>query len=216
MSSCNSRGHGSVDLFAVYDSYPDVAVAIVEGCRLHPASVPVEIIFNSSTGTAQGDTAVGAFPSILAQPLLIQSVDYVVERPNAYNGSIFKCQSDYYTAQVPYVDLTVNVDFGRSMPRYTISADFIPLSIFGSKFRARWPSGWFLDGYQGLKVSAKLTRQLEPDENPYRIVLTFNGWTLFCADQVFADCSSCSRGELRERFLAGVKKYQTDAGIVEG
>lgn len=193
-----------LDQLALY--YPEIAVLVAEGCRMLPVVIPVDLVFNSTTGLVIGSEATGSFPQVLSEPVVIQGITYVVERPNADNGSVLKGQQDYYTGLDPYVDTSIELVSSKVVPRYTINVGPTALPNLVSSWADCWPAGWLLEPFQNPLVTGRLTRDLEADENPYRVRLGFRGIQIDCLADIFRTCCAASRDELRARCLAGIKK----------
>jgi hypothetical protein len=186
--------------------YPEVAALIAEGCRALPLVMSVDLVWNDSTGIATGDEATGSFANVLSEPFLIQGITYVVERPNAFNGNVLKGDSDVKTGEDPYVDASIMLISSKVVPRYTIQVGATALPNITSRFEDFWPQGWLLEPLQNPLVTGRLTRDLEVDENPYRVRLGFRGLQIDCLADVFRTCCAAPRDDLRARCLAGIKK----------
>ena len=185
--------------------YPELATLIAEGCRMLPVVIPVDLTFNDSTGIVTGSVAEGSFPSVLDQPVLLQGITWVVERPNADTGSVFKGQNDYFTAQDPYVDVGIELVSSKVVPRYTLQVRPTPLPNLASSISDDFLAGWLLEPLQNPLVTARLTRDLEADENPYRVRLGFRGIQIDCIADIWRACCAAPREDLRARCLAGIK-----------
>jgi hypothetical protein len=106
---------------------------------------------------------------------------YSVDRPNYLLGSPIKEEVDVANEKKPGIDLSLKI---QGCGRYLIEDDPCPINI---QARASvLPEGTdccpriTLTPAQGVKGTFTLTRNLAPDENPYRVVLAFRGIALPC------------------------------------
>ena len=73
--------------------------------------------------------------------LWVRKVSYTVRRPNAFAGSIFKAQSDYFNAKNPNIDFTLLIN---SYCRYLIAPQPTPLENIELAFECSCPAGLVL------------------------------------------------------------------------
>lgn len=161
---------------------PQLAAALVRmrspGTLSGPDSV-IQITGGWETLTVQGtwsDVAanqmiVGQNLGIVETDLWVRSLKYTVQRPNAFAGSIFKAQSDYYNSLNPNINLQLIVN---SYCRYVIAPEFTPLENMSERFECDCPAGLVFKCGGSIQANLTNLRALAADEVPTNAVLTFS------------------------------------------
>lgn len=73
--------------------------------------------------------------------LWVRKISYTVRRPNAFAGSLFKAQSDFFNAKNPNIDFTLLIN---SFCRYLIAPQPTPLENIELAFECVCPAGLVL------------------------------------------------------------------------
>lgn len=109
---------------------------------------------------------------IIETDLWIRQVTYTVRRPNAFAGSIFKGQSDWFNRQNPNIDFRLIV---KSFCRYTIAVDPTPLENIETVFECTCPVGMVLGCSAQLEATFQNLRALAADEVPTEAIISLHG-----------------------------------------
>lgn len=113
----------------------------------------------------------GQNKGIVETDLWVRSLKYTVQRPNAFAGSIFKAQSDYFNALNPNINLQLIVN---SYCRYFISPEFTPLENLTERFECDCPAGLVFSCGGSIQANFTNLRPLASDEIPTNVVVTFS------------------------------------------
>jgi hypothetical protein len=109
---------------------------------------------------------------IVETDLWIRYIYTTVERPNAFAGSLFKSQSDYFNAQQPNVDVTLDI---KSYCRYQIAISPFPLQLLSGAFECACPIGLVLGCAAQIEATFQNRRALAADEVPMRATVALWG-----------------------------------------
>lgn len=85
----------------------------------------------SWTAVAANQTVAGDTQGIVESELWVMSVDYAVERPEAFAGNILKPVSDYFNSLQPSIDFTLEI---KSYCNYLIATEPVPLQTIRTSF----------------------------------------------------------------------------------
>jgi hypothetical protein len=175
---------------------PIAAYGIVMGIPRIPISINASGSF-SSFAIPQPPVEAG-LDTTIAQRTWIDNMQYSLQQPNVFNGSVFKTLYDAMLKAQTYVSVRCTVLSG---PRYLVSPNFTPLENFVNIISSRWPSGWPLFKQQNIQVEFSLT-QSPPTSGgnapPYNVTLTFNGWQFLdhTVDEISVDVAAQKLREL--------------------
>ena len=170
---------------------PIAAYGIVLGIPRIPISINASGSFSSA---ALGQLPIEAgLDTTIAQRTWCDNLQYDLQQPNSFAGSVFKTQYDAYLRQAPGVSVRLTVHSG---PRYLVSPRFTPLNNFVNLISSRWMSGWPLYKQQNVECEFMLTQI--PPSVPYVVTLTFNCWSFLdhTIDEVSVDVAACKLREL--------------------
>lgn len=168
---------------------PVSAYAIVRGVKRLPWSWNIKVTFSTF---AVGAIAEGDSDTTLNCRTWVDNMTYRVDVPNVFAGNIFKAQFDAELRKNTGVDMRLE---SGDCPRFAESITYTPLENVINVLASRWPKGWRLDPFAGLRASFLLVRPppaVAPNGPPYIVTVTFNGWTL--GDPCFDEMSD---GEAR-------------------
>lgn len=108
---------------------------------------------------------------IVETDLWVRSVTYTVQRPRAFEGNIFKAQSDYFNRLNPNINFTLTV---KSYCRYVISPTETPLENIEQKFECVCPVGFVLGCSSQFSGTFTTLRTLAEDEIPTIVTITLH------------------------------------------
>ena len=131
-------------------------------------TLSVEATWND---VAADQMIVGQSKGIVETDLWVRGLKYTVQRPEAFAGSIFKAQSDYFNVLNPNIDLQLIIN---SYCRYLISPDFAPLENLTERFECDCPAGLVFSCGGSIQANFTNLRALAADEVPTRAVITFS------------------------------------------
>ena len=181
---------------------PEVALYLLEGVPLVPVFLPLTLTFDDTTGLTTGKTATGTLPFPVATVTWLHTVRYTVERPNADVGSVLKGQNDYFTSLTPYVDVQLSVP--NAPITYLPTPQFIALATLADDC-----VNWTLRRIASVIISGKLTRDLQDNENPYRIKMTLQGVQVNPQTELEETVGSLSlRDQMAACCCGGVKAWE--------
>jgi hypothetical protein len=175
---------------------PIAAYGIVMGIPRIPISFNAAGSFSSF--------ALGAIPieagldTTIAQRTWIDNMQYSLQQPNVFTGSVFKTLYDAMLKAQPGISIRCTVHSG---PRYMVSPQFTPLENFVNLLASRYPAGWPLYKQQNIEIEYMLT-QAPPSSGgnapPYNVTLTFNGWQFLdhTVDEISVDVAACKLRDL--------------------
>lgn len=175
---------------------PIAAYGIVLGIPRIPISINASGSFSSF---ALGQTPIEAgLDTTIAQRTWIDNIQYSLQQPNVFAGSVFKTLSDAMLRAQPGISVRLTVHSG---PRYMVSPRFTPIENFVNLMSSRWTSGWPLYKQQNIEVEFMLTQApptISPNGPPYNVTLTFNGWQFLdhTVDEISVDVAACKLREL--------------------
>lgn len=144
----------------------------------------LNLIGEFTAGTAN-DTVNGRINGIVEADLWVRDVTYTVRRPEAFAGSIFKGQSDYYNSLSPNIDFTLLV---KSWCKYVISPQNTPLENIRQRFFTNEPAGMVLRMSSQIQATYTCNRALADDEIPTQAIIS-----LHCLRLPMDVYGSCSR-----------------------
>jgi hypothetical protein len=153
----------------LHHGYPRLALVRALGVPLAPWCINVRATFDTPE--------VGIVPSMGTDGKITQDtfMDGMVARLrfNRTQISPFDAPSDYALNFVADIDATLEV---KGTPRYTVTADFTPVSTLADVFNgnSKWPFGWVLTYQQQLMMQFSVNTALPAF--PATIVCTFRGW----------------------------------------
>jgi hypothetical protein len=162
----------------------------------------IPISFNASGSFSTFD--LGELPieagldTTIAQRTWIDNMQYSLQQPNVFAGSVFKTLYDAMLKAQTGISIRCTVHSG---PRYLVSPNFTPLENFVNLISSRWPAGWPLFKQQNIQVEFMLT-QSPPSSDvngpPYNVTLTFNGWQFLdhTVDEISVDVAASKLREL--------------------
>lgn len=168
---------------------PIAAYGILLGVPRIPISINASGAFSSF---AVGQTIQAGLDTTIAQRTWISNVQYSLQQPNVFNGSVFKTAYDANLKQCPGIGIRLTVHSG---PKYLVSPKFTPIENFAQQFVTDWPAGWPLFKQQNIEVEFLLT-QAPPSNGqnapPYNVTLTFNGWSFLdhTVDEIAVDIAA--------------------------
>ncbi len=119
----------------------------------------------------------------VGQDLFVESLDYDVERPNAFAGSVFKAQSDLANAKSPFVDLRIKMRGGSVI--YILGDDARIQTVARhatSEGGQEYLRYWTLFQHQSGQCVFTLKKALDESngEVPYKVILVLKGYVLPC------------------------------------
>lgn len=161
-----------IEKLAIYD--PIAAYGILRNSPRIPISFNAAATFSSFA--VPQNFVVGNLDSTVAQRTWIDNVEYDLQIPNAFAGSVFKTSFDDNLRRNPGISVQVVVLSG---PRYVVSPAFTPINNFTQEFSRRWPAGWPLMKQQSINVNFLLVNPpggTGSTATPMTCTLTFNGW----------------------------------------
>jgi hypothetical protein len=162
--------------------------------------VPISINASGSFSTFDlGELPIEAgLDTTIAQRTWIDNIQYSLQQPNVFAGSVFKTLYDWGLRAQTGISIRCTVHSG---PRYLVSPKFTPLENFSEVISARWAHGWPLFKQQNINVEFMLT-QAPPTSDvngpPYNVTLTFNGWQFLdhTVDEISVDVAASKLREL--------------------
>jgi hypothetical protein len=152
---------------------PVIALAMARGDKLAPFVASIKASFADGTVANIPDVSLeGGTSGPLSQAAVIDHVDYQVNQQNAFAGQVGKAQADlFFNLQSPIsAKLTVT-----SSPRYVVAPFYTPLRTLTGMIRRAWPTGWFLNAFDGIQMSFNLDYPLA--SFPTTVAYTFCMWT---------------------------------------
>jgi hypothetical protein len=170
---------------------PIAAYGIVLGIPRVPISINASGTF-SSPSVNQLPIEAG-LDTTIAQRTWIQNLQYDIQQPNVFVGSIFYPQYIAYLRQSPGIAVRLTVEGG---PRYLVSPEFTPLNNLTQQFNdPGWVAGWPLFKQQNISVEFMLTVAYPTtggNTGPYNVTLTFNGWQFLdhTVDEISVDVAA--------------------------
>ncbi|HXW33627.1 MAG TPA: hypothetical protein VEJ87_03545 [Acidimicrobiales bacterium] len=176
----------------------DLAIAdpiAAYGIILGVPRIPISINASGSFSSASLDQLPidAALDTTIAQRTWIDNMQYSVQQPNCFAGSIFKTLYDACLRQVPSIGVRCTVQSG---PRYLVSPNFTPLENFVNLMASRYVSGWPLYKQQSIEVEFILLQAppfaVGDNASPYNVTLTFNGWQFLdhSVDEISVDSAA--------------------------
>lgn len=108
---------------------------------------------------------------IVETDLWVRRVTYTVQRPRAFEGNIFKAQSDYFNRLNPNINFTLTV---KSYCRYVISPTETPLENIEQQFECVCPIGFVLGCSSQFSGFMTNLRAFAGDEVPTIATITFH------------------------------------------
>lgn len=146
------------------------------------------------TSTAADQNVKGQINGIVTSDMWVREVTYTVRRPNAFQGNVFKAQSDYYNMLNPNIDFQLTIN---SYCRYLISPEFTPLENIKTVFSRVSTLGLVLRCSANINANFINLREFETDENPTEAIITMHGVRL--PVEYYGQCNAeQSRAMLRE------------------
>jgi hypothetical protein len=169
---------------------PIAAYGIVLGIPRIPISINASGTFSSFAVPQPAIEA--ALDTTIAQRTWIDNIQYSLQQPNVFQGSVFKTLYDAMLKAQPGISVRCTVHSG---PRYLVSPEPTPLENFVNLLASRWPSGWPLFKQQNIQVEYTLTQSPPssgPNAPPYNVTLTFNGWQFLdhTVDEISVDVAA--------------------------
>lgn len=134
---------------------------------------------------AANETVNGQLNGIVEADLWVKDVTYTVRRPNAFAGSIWKGQSDFFNALNPNIDFTLNI---KSFCEYQISPQYTPLENLKISFSCQCPAGLVLRYSARIQATFMSLRALAEDEIPTEAIITLHCWRL--PMNMYGSCST--------------------------
>lgn len=162
----------SLEELAVLD--PVAAYALLRGLQPKPVCLNAYASFSSFSVTQQPITQ--PLDQTITRRTWITDVEFDLQLPNAYVGSIFLPQALAQLKQSPGVSVQITVMSG---PRYLVSDTFTPIDSFCSTYKSQWASGWQVEKFQQIQTKFLLTQVPFNDASnapPYIVTLTFNAF----------------------------------------
>lgn len=187
-------GFGGVNIFDLAQYSPQIAYARMKGVQFAPFLLSIRNTFNDSTPVSQVQSLEnGASP--IVQPSICDQVVYSVTAPNAFPGSVWKPQYDYYYQRQSGITATLNV---TGAPRYAFAEFFTPLDTLLSQFMDAWPAGWVLGYTQNIQMQFQQT--IPVPTTPTNIVVTFRLWQPIGTDDFQMMSAQEARNRLKSEF----------------
>ena len=170
---------------------PRAALGIIMGIPRVPITMNAVAQFNSPATDAT--PIIGALDTTITQETWIQRMNYSIIQPNAFQGNIFKSQSDYYFKFASGINISMEINSG---PRYVTSIEPTPIENAADLLACNWPSGWPLFCEQSLRVFFTLSQS--PPTVPLIVTLSFLGWQFIdkCIEQMSDEFARCKLREL--------------------
>ena len=131
----------------------------------------LNVVARFTDGAANQNIPYQLAEGIVETDLWIRKITYTVQRPNAFPGSIFKAQSDYFNRLNPNINFTMTV---KSYCRYVISPTFTPLENIEQQFECVCPIGFVLGCSSQFSGTMTNLRPFEAGENPTIATITFH------------------------------------------
>lgn len=124
------------------------------------------------TSAAAGQTVQLQQSGIMESDIWVRQVMHTVVRPNAFDGSVLKAQSDYYNSLNPGINFTLIV---KGLCQYVISPDPTPLQNIDQMFECVCPVGMVVGCNTTMSGYLQNRRALQDDEIPTEVTITFHG-----------------------------------------
>lgn len=118
---------------------------------------------------------------VLEANLWVRAVTYTVRRPKAFEGSIFKAQSDWTFARVPFIDATLQ--FVTPFCKAEVSIPPTPLELMPTSFDTSFPAGFLSRSDASINCSMVNRRQwvdVDSDDSdlPVEAIIALHCWRL--------------------------------------
>lgn len=149
---------------------PILALARARRVPFAPWVLPLSATFTDSTEVIPS-VALDNGQGRVDQITIVDTVRYTIDRPTAFEGSIFKAQSDYFFAMQSGIQVTLNVD---GAPRYGVVPTFTPIKDALEMVGERWMKGWILTYNQSIRMAFQQTIPLP--FFPTTITCSFRMW----------------------------------------
>ena len=162
---------------------PRLAVALLRSNPQLPQVYSLTVEFTSGAP----DVPVSAqFDSPVTEDFWVYKTEFQVQQPEAFPGSIFRAQQQYYNALNPNIMASFTVSGGVGLPWLFSSAPLpvealaSPMTGPGGEGRYGCCSNFVMFFPQTLKGTFWFSRQYDVAEVPTVLTITFAGLTLGC------------------------------------
>lgn len=156
---------------------PILALARARRVPFAPWILPLTATFTSNDPVVIPSSTLANGQGRVDQITIVDSVRYTVDQPNAFAGSIFKAQSDYFFAQQSGLQCKIDVD---GAPRYGVVPFFTPLKDALEFIGRKWPQGWVLTYNQSIRMAFQITTPLP--SVPVTVTVSYCMWQGVGAD----------------------------------
>lgn len=151
---------------------PQIALCMARGDQLVPFVASCKATFADSTVSNIPNVSLEGGQSPIVQASVIDHVDYQINQQNAFAGQTLKPLADFFFGLQSGISATLDV---LGAPRYTVAPFFTPIRTLAAFLKRAWPSGWFLNYQQGIKMS--FNADIPLPSTPVTVAFTFCMWT---------------------------------------
>ena len=162
-------GGGSDPISFLHHGYPRLALVRAKGVPVAPWVINIPVTFDSPD--VQTVPSLGTDGKITQDTFMESVVSRVtIDRTPA---NPFDAPSDQAFNWTSGIEATLLVE---GTPRYTVTADFTPLSTLTDVFNgnSKWPFGWVLTYQQQLKMQVR--NRIQFLDFPVTVITSFRGW----------------------------------------
>jgi len=131
----------------------------------------------------------------LTQVSIVDRLVFQIDQPNAFDGNVFKPQSDFYFGLQSGIEATLNVD---GAPRYAVAPFQTPIRTLAAMVAEAWPHGWVLGHTQTINMAFFATITLP--SLPTTVIATYRMWQPVGTDEFVDMTAGQARAELRKIF----------------
>jgi hypothetical protein len=156
---------------------PQIALAKALGMAFAPFFLAIQNTFedsttlNSNPQTFQGATQAGQQTGTGGLPSIIERINYEIVSPQAFPGSQFKSQYDWFYGQNSGISATMSV---LGAPKYVVAPNYIPLTGLLASLGQMFPRGWVLQYNQSIVMQFQQT--VPVPFPPTTVTCTFAMW----------------------------------------
>lgn len=165
------------ELVALALSNPQLcALYLLSGKRKAWKSFTIPLTFPSGV---LGTTVEGELTAnIIACDFIVRCISHEIQAPNSLAGSAFFSQNATYTTKSPYTNVSIQIK-GCDDRWLTDGPGKQPIGMVSrpdTEGLGGYQEPWLLEWDESIRVTAALARTLNDDENPYTLIVGFQGW----------------------------------------
>jgi len=165
---------------------PLLAYQLVQVAKRNRLLGSYDLSYRFTSGVVDAP-AQATFPTTLGEDFFVVDIRSTVQRPNAFAGSIFKAQSDFYNAMQSGIYVKLQVVGGPPGSKYIINDNFTPLEVIAPNANGQGKSvicgmDATLLYSQTVRADLTLRRAYPESELPLDMTIAFLGWSLQCCD----------------------------------